>query len=163
MRDAIDLGDSYKFNIEDEWYKKFCNQVEKGEKQSERVVFSFDWQRFLWAFILGIQFEKRTPIRTKTKNPPFGMEVFKNKSRIIKLIIGLVLQETYKDNPAQLKQDYEEAEKNGENLGKKIRTAIEEYANTGFAVIDQRSREQPGYIENIEYVIADILSDRGWM
>ena len=74
-----------------------------------------------------------------------------------------MLQETYKDNPAQLKQDYEEAEKNGENLGKKIRTAIEEYANTGFAVIDQRSREQPGYIENIEYVIADILSDRGWM
>lgn len=44
-----------------------------------------------------------------------------------------------------------------------IRVAIEEYANTGFAVMEQRSREKPGYIENLEYVIADILSDKGWM
>ena len=162
MKDIIDLGDSYKFNIEDEWYKKFCNQVEKEETRGSRAVFSFDWQRFLWAFILGIYVEKRTPLQNKTKNPPFGTEVFKNRSRILKIMIGLTIQETYKDNPDQLKTDLEEISSKNENMGKQIRLAIEEYANTGFAIIDQRNREKPGYIENIETVVEDILSDKAW-
>ena len=162
MTDIIDLGDSYKFNIEDEWYKKFCNQVAKEETRGTRAVFSFDWQRFLWAFILGIYVEKRTPLQNKTKNPPFGTEVFKNRSRILKIMIGLTIQETYKDNPDQLKTDFEEISSKNENMGKQIRLAIEEYANTGFAIIDQRNREKPGYIENIETVVEDILSDKAW-
>ena len=162
-RDAIDLGDSTKFNMDDEWYNKFCNQVERDDKRSERVVFSTDWQRFLWAFILGIFVGKRTPIQNKTKNPPFGAEVFKNRGKILKLMIGLALQEMYKGEPQKLKTDYEKATEKGESLGKDIRICIEEFANTGFAVINQRSIEQPGYIENLEYVIADILSDKGWM
>lgn len=162
MKDIIDLGDSYKFNIEDEWYKKFCNQVAKEETRGTRAVFSFDWQRFLWAFILGIYVEKRTPLQNKTKNPPFGTEVFKNRSRILKIMIGLTIQETYKDNPDQLKTDFEEISAKNENMGKQIRIAIEEYANTGFAIIDQRNREKPGYIENIENVVDDILSDKKW-
>lgn len=162
LKDAIDLGESTKFNIEDEHYKTFCNQEEKGEARSERVVFTTDWQRFLWAFILGIHVETRTPLRNKTKTPPFGTEVFKNKSRILKLMIGLTLQEMYKDNPHQLKVDYEETSQNGENLGKRIRIAIEEYANTGFAIMVQRSRERPGYIESLEDVVSDILSEKGW-
>lgn len=162
MKDIIDLGESYKFNIEDEWYKKFCNQVAKEETRGSRAVFSFDWQRFLWAFILGIYVEKRTPLQKKTKNPPFGTEVFKNRNRILKIMIALTIQETYKDNPDQLKTDFEEISAKNENMGKNIRIAIEEYANTGFAIIDQRNRERPGYIENIEYVIDDILSDKSW-
>ena len=162
MKDIIDLGDSYKFNIEDEWYKKFCNQVAKEETRGTRAVFSFDWQRFLWAFILGIYVEKRTPLQNKTKNPPFGTEVFKNRSRILKIMIGLTIQETYKDNPDQLKTDFEEISSKNENMGKQIRLAIEDYANTGFAIIDQRNREKPGYIENIETVVEDILSDKAW-
>lgn len=162
-RDAIDLGESTKFNMDDEWYNKFCNQVERDDKRSERVVFSTDWQRFLWAFILGIFVGKRTPIQNKTKNPPFGAEVFKNRGKILKLMIGLALQEMYKGEPQKLKTDYEKATEKGESLGKDIRICIEEFANTGFAVINQRSKEQPGYIENLEYVIADILSEKGWM
>lgn len=162
-RDAIDLGDSTKFNMEEEWYNKFCNQVEKDEKRSERVVFSTDWQRFLWAFILGIFVGKRTTIQNKTKKPPFGTEVFKSRGKILKLMIGLALQEMYKDDPKRLKTDYESASENGGSLGKDVHICIEEFANTGFAVINQRSIEQPGYIENLEYVVKDILSDRGWM
>lgn len=70
--------------------------------------------------------------------------------------------DTNKDNPNQLKKDYEEASLQNENLGKKIRTAIEEYANTGFAIMVQRSRERPGYIESLEDVVSDILSEKGW-
>ena len=162
MKDIIDLGEAYKFNIEDDWYKKFCNQVEKGETRGSREVFSFDWQRFLWAFILGICVATKTPLQNKTKNPPFGTEVFKNRNKILKLMIGLTLQEKYKENPEKLKTDFEEATQKGENLGKQIRQEIEEYANTGFSIIDRRTREKPGYIEDIELVVEDILSNKGW-
>ena len=165
MKDIIDLGESYKFNIADEYYKKFGNKYAKEETTKEsRSVFQFDWQRFVWAFILGIFVEKRTPLpdKDKTPNPPFGTEVFKNRSKILKLMIGLTLQEIYKDNPDQLKADFEIASDKGENLGKQIRVAIEEYANTGYSIMDRRGKEKPGYIENIEYVVEDILSDKGW-
>lgn len=77
-------------------------------------------------------------------------------------MIALTLQELYKDNPDELKKDFEVASETGENLGRKIKTAIEEYANTGFSILDRRGKEKPGYIENIEYVVEDILSDKTW-
>ncbi len=162
MEEIIDIGTS-KFNIEDEWYNKFCNKYENEETtKSSRVVFQFDWQRFLWAFILGISVETRTPLMKKTKNPPFGKEVFNGRNKILKTMIALTLQELYKDNPDGLKIDFENATKKGENLGRKIKKAIEEYANTGFSILDRRGKEKPGYIENLEYVVEDILSDKTW-
>ena len=77
-------------------------------------------------------------------------------------MIALTLQELYKDNPDELKKDFETATENGENLGRKIKVAIEEYANTGFSILDRRRRERPDYIENLEYVVDDILSDKTW-
>lgn len=162
MEEIIDIGTS-KLNIDDEWYNKFCNKYEKDETtKNSRAVFRFDWQRFLWAFILGISAEKRTPLTQKTKNPPFGKEVFNGCSKILKTMIALTLQELYKDNPDELKKDFEVATENGENLGRKIKVAIEEYANTGFSILDRRGREKPGYIENLDYVVKDILSDKTW-
>ena len=81
MEEIIDIGTS-KFNIDDEWYNEFCNKYEKDETtKNSRSVFQFDWQRFLWAFILGISVEKRTSLTQKTKNPPFGKEVFNGRSK----------------------------------------------------------------------------------
>ncbi len=77
-------------------------------------------------------------------------------------MIALTLQELYKENPDNLKADFEKATEKVENLGKSIKNAIEEYANTGFSILDRRGREMPGYIENLEYVVEDILSDKTW-
>lgn len=41
-------------------------------------------------------------------------------------MIGLTIQETYKDNPDQLKTDFEEISSKNENMGKQICLAIEE-------------------------------------
>lgn len=162
MEEIIDFR-STKFNIEEEWYNKFCNKYEKDEtKKSSRAVFQYDWQRFLWAFILGISVEKRTQLVNKTKNPPFEKEVFNGRGKILDTMIALTLQELYKDDPDRLKADFEKASENNENFGRSIKTAIEEYANTGFSIIDRRGKEKPGYIENIEYVVEDILSSKTW-
>lgn len=162
MEEIIDIGTS-KLNIDDEWYNKFCNKYEKDETtKNSRAVFRFDWQRFLWAFILGISAEKRTPLTQKTKSPPFGKEVFNGCSKILKTMIALTLQELYKDNPDELKKDFEVATEKGENLGRKIKIAIEEYANTGFSILNSRGKEKLGYIESLECVVEDILSGKTW-
>ena len=58
-----------------------------------------------------------------------------NKQKMLRLIIGLTLQEIYKDNTNKLKEDFEKARIEGKNLGTDIKLAMEEYANTGFAKI----------------------------
>ena len=88
--DPIYIPETTKIRIREDFYLKFCNQSGKGENRSEREVFTTDWQRFLWAFILGIFVGQRTPIQNKTKNPPFGTEVFKNRNKILKLMIGIL-------------------------------------------------------------------------
>lgn len=162
LEEIIDIGTS-KFNIDEDWYNKFCDKYAKGQTtKNSRNVFQFDWQRFLWAFILGLFVEKRTPLAQKTKNPPFGKEVFNGRPKILTTMIALTLQELYKENPDDLKKDFEIASENGENLGRKIKVAIEEYANTGFSILNDRGKEKLGYIESLEYVVEDILSDATW-
>ena len=42
MEEIIDIGTS-KFNIDDEWYNKFCNKYEKDETtKNARAVFRLD-------------------------------------------------------------------------------------------------------------------------
>ncbi len=156
--DPINIPETTKIRIRDDFYVKFCNQVEKGENRSEREVFTTDWQRFLWAFILGINEGKRTPFKKGEKiHTPFGFDVFKNKQKMLRLIIGLTLQELYKNNVDKLKEDFETAEIEGKNLGNEIKIAMEEFANTGFAIMMYKTSIIPGYIENMEEIVADIL------
>lgn len=156
--DPIYIPESTKIHIREEFYLKFCNQVQKGENRSEREVFSTDWQRFLWAFILGIKEGKRTPFKKGEKTyTPFGFDVFKNKQKMLRLIIGLTLQELYKDNTNKLKEDFETAETEGRNFGTDIKLAMEEFANTGFAKMIYKTATIPGYIESMEEIVADIL------
>ena len=34
--------------------------------------------------------------------------------------------------------------------------------DTGFSILDRRGKEKPCYIEDIELVVQDILSDKAW-
>ena len=156
--DPIHIPETTKIRIREDFYLKFCNQVEKGENRSEREVFTTDWQRFLGAFILGIHEGKRTPYKKSDKtHTPFGFDVFKNKQKMLRLIIGLTLQELYKDTPKKLKEDFETAELEGRNLGTDIKVAMEEFANTGFAKMMYKTSTIPGYIESMEDIVSDIL------
>lgn len=165
-QDIIYIPETTKIRIKEKFYLKFCNQTEKDEKRSDRVVFKTDWQRFLWAFILGLNAGQRTPFLKGEKTfTPFGFDVFKNQNKILNLIIALCLQEMYKDNPSKLKDDFEklstELDAHGKqtNLGSYVRIAMEEYANTGFAIMSLKSDMIPGYIENIEEIVRHILFD----
>lgn len=166
-QNPIYIPETTKIRIADEYYKRFMNQTAIGEAEGNvsniknrrsRAVFETDWQRFLWAFILGLDNGERTKLPSpKDCRTPFGFDVFKNHKKMLDVIFALCIQEKYKKNPTKLKDDFELAEKNNENLGAEIRIAMEEYANTGFAIISHRNSEVPGYIENIDEIVSDIL------
>lgn len=165
-QDIIYIPETTKIRIEEKYYLKFCNQTEKNERRSDRAVFTTDWQRFLWAFILGLNAGQRTPFLKGEKTfTPFGFDVFKNQNKILNLIIALCLQEMYKDNPSKLKDDFEklstEVDARGKqgNLGASVKLAMEEYANAGFAIISYQTENIPGYIENMDEIVRHILSD----
>lgn len=148
----IDLG-NLPINVSVDNYNKYFNQQEKQESKTNRVVFQYDYQRFIWAFVLGIKKGIRTPLDKKKSS--FKWQVIPSDSR--SLLMGLVLQELYKDNPDQIKVDLKNATDNSFN--DQIRQAIEEYANTGFDEITVKTIYNPTYIEDFEAVVEDILDN----
>ena len=57
----------------------------------------------------------------------------------------------------EYKEDFEKAVNEGKNLGTEIKLAMEEFANTGFAIMMYKTSTIPGYIESMEEIVADIL------
>ena len=149
---GIDLGNP-PINVSEDNYKIFFNQQAKQETTKNRVVFKTDYQRFIWAFVLGIRNGERLPLVGK-KASSFKWQVIPQDSRT--MILGLTIQELYKDNPTAIKEDIEKSE--GNSFNDSIRHAIEEYANAGFVEIRKKQITNPAYIENFDDVIEDILN-----
>lgn len=151
----LDIKPTVGIRIAKEYYDFFFNQQLKGGK-SERVLFKHDYQRFLWAFILGVKSEKRLPLSSHTESP-FKWEIIQRRPNISQLMIGLVIQEMYKDCPEKLRENFENAENTDDSFSDELRTAVEEYANQGFEILKQKSFLNPGYIEDVQSIVADIL------
>lgn len=151
----LDIKPTVSIRIGKEYYDFFFNQQLKGGK-SERILFKMDYQRFLWAFILGIKSEKRVPLSSRTESS-FKWEIIQRRPNISQLMIGLVIQEMYKENPEKLREDFENAENTDDSFSDKLRIAVEEYANEGFEILMQKSLLNPGYIEDVQSIVNDIL------
>lgn len=151
----LDIKPTVGIRIEKKHYDFFFNQQLKGGK-SERVLFKMDYQRFLWAFILGIKSGERLPLSSPTESA-FKWEIIQRRNNMSQLMVGLVIQEKYKDNPEQLREDFENAESSETSFSDELRVAVEEYANKGFEILTQKSILDPGYIENVQSVVNDIL------
>ena len=152
MNYEIDLG-SLPVYVSEEAYFTFMNQKQSGEGKASRAVFKYDYQRFAWAFVLGISEGKRKEIDGK-KESSFKWQVFPDDMKI--MIIALALQERYKDNPSDFKADLDSM---GEGFNQELKKTIEEYANAGFHILLHKTLDDPGYIEDFEAVIKDIMSD----
>lgn len=151
----LDIKPTVGIRIERDHYNFFFNQQIKGGK-SERILFKMDYQRFLWAFILGIKSGERLPLTASTESP-FKWEIIQRRTNMAQLMIGLVIQEKYKDNPERLREDFENAETTETSFSDELRIAVEEYANKGFQILFQKSLLNQGYIEDVESIVHDIL------
>lgn len=140
--------------VSEDAYLAFMNQKKSAEGRSGRAVFKFDYQRFAWAFVLGISEGKRKKIDGK-KISPFKWQVIPEDMK--SMIIALTLQEVYISKPGNLKSDLNSMSE--DNFNSMLRTAIEEYANEGFNILQHKELDEPGYIENFDLVVQDILED----
>ena len=153
MNNEINLG-NLSINVSEDAYNAFMNQKSSADGRASRAVFKFDYQRFAWAFVLGISKGKRKEL-SKKKCSSFKWTTIPDEMKT--LIIALTIQEMYKDKPAGLKIDLNNLSE--EKLNAQLRTAIEEYANEGFIILQHKNFDDPGYIDNFESVVQDILGD----
>lgn len=153
MNNEINLG-NLSINVSEDAYLAFMNQKNSADGRASRAVFKFDYQRFAWAFVLGISDGKRKEIVGK-KISSFKWNTIPDEMKT--LLIALTIQEMYKDKPDGLKRDLNNLSE--EKFNTQLRTAIEEYANAGFTIMQHKDLDDPGYIDNFESVVQDILED----
>lgn len=151
----LDIKPTVGIRIQKDHFDFFFQQQLKGGK-NERVLFKMDYQRFLWAFILGIKAGERVPLTSKTESA-FKWEIIQRRPNMAQLMIGLVIQEKYKDCPEKLREDFENAQSGDNPFSDELRIAVEEYANKGFEILTQKMLIDNGYIENVQSVVNDIL------
>ena len=159
MNKILDIKPTLEMRMEQQYYDYFCNQKARSgeiDKKSNRTLFKHDYQRYLWAFILGIKKGVRKPLSGKTAGS-FKWEIIQRRNNVAQLMVGLVIQEKYKDNVDKLREDFEKCSEEGTSFSDALRLAIEEYANTGFDILMQKSLMNPGYIEDINIIVEDIL------
>ena len=152
MKYEIDFGNSPIY-VSEEAYLTFMNWKESGEGKASRAVFKYDSQRFVWAFVLGISAGKTREIEGKKESSTKWSEFPRDMQT---MMIALALQERYKDNPNEFKADLDSM---GEDFNQELKKTIEEYANEGFNILQHKTLDDPGYIDDFEAVVRDILSD----
>jgi len=138
-------------NVQEDLYQLFFDQQAKNVKKSEKPVFVYDYQTFLWAFIEGIQAGICTPLEGKKKSP-FKWEVIDRRQHISKKMFALVLVALYQDSPDAMKEDYF-----NETLSEKLRIAIEEFANTGLQIMRKKQMENASFYIDGENLVRDIF------
>ena len=143
----------------DDYYQSFFDQQKKQTQRKDRLVFAHDYQIYLWAFLLGYESKIRTPLEGKTQYA-FKWDIIEKRFHLSRKIIGLLLMSLYKDNPTQIKNDYQEIiseNTNESKLSQELRTAFEEFANTGLEIIARKELNEPGYLHDGLSITQDIL------
>lgn len=147
--------------IYEDYYLNFFNQQKKQIKRKDRLVFTNDYQIFLWAFLLGYESKVRTPLEGKT-NSAFKWEIIEKRFHLSRKIIGLLVLNLYEKDPSKIKSDYQEIVNESTNeskLSQELRFAFEEFANTGFEIIARKEFNEPGYLHDGLAITQDILGN----
>ncbi len=145
--------------VQERYYQEFFNQKNTLESRSERLVFKFDYQRFLYAFVLGIKQNAKTPLKGHTE-VSFKWEVIEHKKDLADKILGLCILNEYEGEPKKLKDDYLnslETDDKDNTLAQNLRLAIEEYANTGFGILFDKKMANPAYMDDASLICLDII------
>ncbi len=156
-KEAIIIGNP-SIRIQKEYYDAYFDQQNRATRRVERSVFEYDYQRFLWAFILGVSGGQRKELEGPTK-VAFKWDVIEKRPEVANKMIGLALYANYDADASRLKTDYLnmlEGEEGQSALGRVLRNSIEEFANAGFAIITDREVDEAGYLEDPQRILLDI-------
>jgi len=75
MEDIFEIRFSFEQKMKDEIIVKFSNK-----QGGDFNVFSYHWQCFVWAAVIGFLYEKRLPLQSPIADKPFSLNTMRNNS-----------------------------------------------------------------------------------
>lgn len=140
MNSIYDIRFSFEQKVKDEVISKFAT------KQGGAFnVFSYQWQCFVWAAVIGFIKNKRLPLKSPLADKPFDMNTMLNTQgeKAVQALISMCIAKA--DNLDILKEP-EEAIK-----------LINEYANGGFYEIIKMMEDDP-MVNDFDWVKREVFS-----
>lgn len=140
MNSIYDIRFSFEQKVKDEVISKFATK--QGGAFS---VFSYQWQCFVWAAVIGFIKNKRLPLKSPLADKPFDMNTMLNTQgeKAVQALISMCIAKA--DNLDILKEP-EEAIK-----------LINEYANGGFYEIIKMMEDDP-MVNDFDWVKREVFS-----
>lgn len=140
MNDIFDIRFSFEQIMKEKIILKFSNK-----QGGDFNVFSYHWQCFAWAAIIGFLKEKRKPLDNKVADKPFSLRTMMNNDgeKIVEALICMCIS---KSGNLDILKDPEDAI-----------LMINEYANGGFYYIEKMLEQKP-ISNDLEWVKQEILS-----
>lgn len=132
---------SFEQEMKDEVILKFSNK-----QGGDFNVFSYHWQCFAWAAIVGFIKDKRLPISSKLADKAFSLNTMTNNDgeKVAHAIICMAIAKAGDLNIIKNPDEFI--------------TIINEYANGGFHYIYNEIKEQGSLSNDLEFVKREVFS-----
>ncbi len=132
---------SFEQEMKDEVILKFSNK-----QGGDFNVFSYHWQCFAWAAIVGFIKDKRLPISSKLADKAFSLNTMTNNDgeKVAHAIICMAIAKAGDLNIIKNSDEFI--------------TIINEYANGGFHYIYNEIKEQGSLSNDLEFVKREVFS-----
>lgn len=139
MENIFDIKFTFEQKVKDEVIYKFSNK-----QGGDFNVFSYHWQCFAWAAIVGFLYDKRRPLQSPLADKPFSLNTMSNGGgeKDAQALLCLCI-----------------AKAGSLDIMKEPQKAIElinEYANGGFYYIIQKIEAHP-VVNDLEWVKQEIF------
>lgn len=91
MEDIFEIKFSFEQKMKDNIILKFSNK-----QGGDFNVFSFHWQCFAWAAVIGFLNDKRQPLKTPIADRPFNLNTMRNNGgdKVVQALICLSISKT---------------------------------------------------------------------
>ena len=141
MEDIFDIRFTFEQKMKDDIITKFSN------KQGGNFnVFSYHWQCFAWAAVIGFLYEKRKELQSPLADKPFNLNTMRNNNgeKVAQALISMCIAKTGT-------LDILKNPQNAINL-------INEYANGGFYYIQNLITNGENSFNDLERVKQEIFN-----
>ncbi len=141
MENIFDLRFSFEQKMKDDIILKFSNK-----QGGDFNVFSYHWQCFAWAAVIGFFYEQKRPLKVPLADKPFNLNTIRNNNGE-KVAQALICMCIAKAGSMEILKDANDAI----NL-------INEYANGGFYYIQKMINNGENTFNDLEKVKQEIFN-----
>lgn len=140
MEDIFEIRFSFEQKVKDDIIVKFSNK-----QGGDFNVFSYHWQCFAWAAVIGFLYEKPRPLQTPLADKPFSLNTMRNHSGD-KIAQALLCMCVAKAGTLDILKEPDKAI-----------SLINEYANGGFYYIQNLIDNKENLFNDLEKVKQEIF------